>query len=79
MREWDKQRTVATVEASHVPILYIQTDKLLVDIDKFQQHFHSLLIMGKVVGTGHFCNLEVPDQVDAMIDRFVSTYIEHSV
>lgn len=76
MRDWNKESTVEAVEACHVPILYVQTDKILVDLDKFQQHFHSTLILGKVIGTGHFCNLEVPDQVDAMIDRFVSTYID---
>jgi pimeloyl-ACP methyl ester carboxylesterase len=25
-----------------------------------------------VVGSGHFCQLEVPDQVNAMIDRFLA-------
>lgn len=28
---------------------------------------------GRVVGSGHFPHVEVPDQVNAMIDRFVST------
>lgn len=27
---------------------------------------------GQVVGSGHFCQLEVPDQVNAMIDRFLA-------
>ena len=29
------------------------------------------LMTGQVVGSGHFCTLEVPDQVNAMIGRFV--------
>ncbi len=29
---------------------------------------------GQVVGTGHFLQLEVPDQVNAMIDRFLRTH-----
>lgn len=27
---------------------------------------------GQTVGSGHFCQMEVPDQVNAMIDRFLS-------
>ena len=30
------------------------------------------LYFGHVVGSGHFCQLEVPDQVNAMIDRFLA-------
>jgi hypothetical protein len=27
---------------------------------------------GKTVGSGHFCQLEVPEQVNAMIERFLT-------
>ncbi len=30
------------------------------------------LMLGRTVGAGHFHQLEVPDQVDAMIDRFLT-------
>jgi pimeloyl-ACP methyl ester carboxylesterase len=30
------------------------------------------LAFGQTVGSGHFCQLEVPDQVNAMIDRFLA-------
>ncbi|MEQ1944548.1 alpha/beta hydrolase [Mesorhizobium sp. VNQ89] len=30
------------------------------------------LMVGQTVGSGHFCQLEVPDQVNAMLDRFIS-------
>ncbi len=30
------------------------------------------LLTGKTVGSGHFCQLEVPEQVNAMIDRFLA-------
>jgi pimeloyl-ACP methyl ester carboxylesterase len=30
------------------------------------------LAYGQTVGSGHFCQLEVPDQVNAMIDRFLA-------
>jgi pimeloyl-ACP methyl ester carboxylesterase len=28
-------------------------------------------MIGHIVGSGHFCQLEVPQQVNAMIDRFL--------
>ena len=37
--------------------------------------FHEMapeILYGKTVGSGHFCQLEVPEQVDAMIDRFLA-------
>ena len=37
--------------------------------------FHKLclrLLYGKTVGSGHFCQLEVPEQINAMIDRFLT-------
>jgi hypothetical protein len=30
------------------------------------------LLYGQTVGSGHFCQLEVPEQVNAMIDRFLA-------
>jgi len=30
------------------------------------------LMVGQTVGSGHFCQVEVPDQVNAMLDRFIA-------
>jgi pimeloyl-ACP methyl ester carboxylesterase len=30
------------------------------------------ILYGKTVGSGHFCQLEVPEQINAMIDRFLT-------
>jgi pimeloyl-ACP methyl ester carboxylesterase len=30
------------------------------------------LMAGQTVGSGHFCQLEVPEQVNAMLDRFLT-------
>jgi hypothetical protein len=30
------------------------------------------LVIGKTVGSGHFLELEVPEQVNAMIERFLA-------
>lgn len=34
---------------------------------------------GQTVGSGHFCQLEVPDQVNAMIDRFLAIALADNV
>jgi len=38
---------------------------------RFHEMFPQILY-GKTVGSGHFCQLEVPKQVDAMIERFLA-------
>jgi pimeloyl-ACP methyl ester carboxylesterase len=30
------------------------------------------MIYGKTVGSGHFCQLEIPNQVNTMVDRFLT-------
>ena len=52
-------------------MLYIDTGTPNADL----QRFHELcpqLVTGKTVGSGHFLELEVPEQVNAMIDRFLA-------
>jgi pimeloyl-ACP methyl ester carboxylesterase len=41
------------------------------DMGSFHKMFPHVL-HGKTVGSGHFCQLEVPEQVNAMIDRFLA-------
>ncbi len=41
------------------------------DMSRFHEMFPDILY-GKTVGSGHFCQLEVPEQVGAMIDRFLT-------
>lgn len=56
----------------HVPSLYIAADdKPLSDLP----HLFRLapeMQFGQTVGSGHFCQLEVPEQVNAMLDRFLA-------
>ena len=30
------------------------------------------ILYGKTVGSGHFCQLEVPEQIGTMVDRFLA-------
>jgi pimeloyl-ACP methyl ester carboxylesterase len=54
------------------PMLYIAADEYppRADIARLQELVPKLHY-GHVVGSGHFCQLEVPEQVNAMIDRFL--------
>mgnify|MGYP001055556892 CR=1 FL=1 len=54
------------------PSLYIAADEPsprsdMTRLGALVPHLH----YGRVVGSGHFCQLEVPDQVNAMISRFL--------
>jgi len=54
------------------PTLYIAADEPSPRSDMTRLHeLIPHLHYGKVVGSGHFCQLEVPDQVHAMIARFL--------
>jgi pimeloyl-ACP methyl ester carboxylesterase len=55
-----------------VPSLYVAADEPSprTDIGRLRELIPQM-IYGQTVGSGHFCQLEVPDQVNAMIDRFL--------
>jgi pimeloyl-ACP methyl ester carboxylesterase len=56
-----------------IPAVYIAADELQPRSD--MTRFHELtpqILYGKTVGSGHFCQLEVPEQVNAMIGRFLA-------
>jgi pimeloyl-ACP methyl ester carboxylesterase len=55
------------------PSLYIRADEPSprADIARLREILPALAF-GQTVGSGHFCQLEVPDQVNAMIDRFLA-------
>src|SRR5918997_6092747 len=56
-----------------VPGVYIAADELQPrsDMTRFHEMFSDIQY-GKTVGYGHFCQLEVPEQVNAMIERFLA-------
>jgi pimeloyl-ACP methyl ester carboxylesterase len=59
-----------------VPGLYIAADELTprLDMARFHEMFPEVLY-GKPVGSGHFCQLEVPGQINAMIERFLAIIV----
>lgn len=71
MIAWDQKKAETIVQSCNIPILYIEGPKLVMDLSKFEACYSKQLFRGKVVGSGHFLTLEVPEQVHAMIDRFL--------
>lgn len=62
-----------TVGSPEVPGVYVAADEAQPrsDMSRFHEMFPDTLC-GKTVGSGHFCQLEVPEQINAMIDRFLT-------
>ena len=56
--------------ACRVPIAYIAASNLMADLAKFKQ-LCPQLVTAQTIGSGHFSLLEVPEQVNAMLERFV--------
>lgn len=65
---WDAEAALPKVTC---PVLNIQAASPLTDLARFQQ-LCPQLINGQTVGAGHFNQLEVPEQVNAMIERFLA-------
>jgi pimeloyl-ACP methyl ester carboxylesterase len=53
-----------------VPALYVSASTPRTDLDRLRQRCPHLLT-AQVAGAGHFVQLEVPEQVNAMLDRFI--------
>jgi pimeloyl-ACP methyl ester carboxylesterase len=63
----------AAIEASRLPIAYIGAASPLADVNRFRQ-LRPDLIVGQTIGSGHFSPRLVPDQINAMLERFVEIY-----
>ena len=63
----------AVAEGYTVPALYIAADEPQphTDVSRFPK-LVPRLTERKTVGSGHFCQLEVPEQLNAMIERFLA-------
>ena len=71
---WDAHRARDCAKACQVPVLYIEAAHRLADLDLFAE-LCPQLVTAKAVGSGHFLSLEVPEQINPMIDRFISLYV----
>jgi len=68
MGEWDGE---AAARSCTVPMLHIGADDPINDAATLRA-FNPRPRTGQTVGAGHFNQLEVPDQVNAMIERFLA-------
>ena len=65
---WDGE---AAARACRVPALHIAADEPINDAAALRA-FNPRIRTGQTVGAGHFNQLEVPEQVHAMIERFLA-------
>jgi pimeloyl-ACP methyl ester carboxylesterase len=63
--------TAASAAACKVPLLILMAAQPLSDVARLRQVCPTAII-GQTVGAGHSHQLEVPEQVNAMIDRFLT-------
>ncbi len=64
----------AAAARCRVPTLYVASSHPRGDVVRFGEACPTL-VHGQIVGSGHFLQLEVPDQVNAMIRRFLAIYL----
>jgi|SRR5579859_3606095 len=62
--------SVAAAERCKLPTLYLSSGPWYTDVERFRS-LCPQLVTGQAVGCGHYFPLEVPDQVNAMVDRFI--------
>lgn len=67
----------AAAAACRAPICYIGAATPLADLSRFRTLCPQLVI-GQTVGAGHFHGLEVPAQINAMIERFLLTALPNA-
>jgi pimeloyl-ACP methyl ester carboxylesterase len=72
---WEEsQRSWDDAEALHrcsVPALYLDAGTPNADLVRAAE-LCPQLVLGRTIGSGHFSPLEVPEQVNAMLDRFLA-------
>lgn len=72
LRDWDG---VAAATACSVPVLHIAAARPATPPELLQAVIPKI-VTGQTVGAGHFNMLEVPDQVNSMIENFILRYVD---
>jgi pimeloyl-ACP methyl ester carboxylesterase len=71
LRAGDQIDVAEALSASSVPVLYIGASRPMARADRLLE-LRPDAWYGQVVGSSHFVQLDAPEQVNAMIDRFVA-------
>jgi pimeloyl-ACP methyl ester carboxylesterase len=66
------------VAACEVPVAYLGATRQLADLDRFRSLCPQLMT-GQTLGSGHFSPLEVPRQINSMLDRFFAIAASHTI
>lgn len=74
--QWDKKSS-EKLKSIQIPMLCILTDAALCSADEIKKH-NKAIKFGKVVDSLYWATLEVPDQVNAMIIRFLTVINKHA-
>ena len=72
LRNYLAYDTAKSAAACKVPLLYISGGPWFTDVARFRD-LCPQLVTGQTVRSGHYHQLEVPEQINAMIDRFLKT------
>lgn len=65
--QWDG---VAAVKKCSIPFMYVSHGSPNCDL-KLLQELHLELVMDRTVGAGHWSMMQIPEQVNSMLDRFI--------
>lgn len=65
--QWDGS---AAVKKCSIPFMYVSHGSSNCDLNLLQELYPELA-MGRTVGAGHWSMMEIPDQVNAMLSRFI--------
>lgn len=76
MFAWDKVAP-ERVSACKLPILYIEDSGGCFSNLPLFSSLCPQLVIGKTVGSGHFPTLEVPEQVNSMIEDFIKAHLKN--
>jgi pimeloyl-ACP methyl ester carboxylesterase len=63
--------SAAALQATTKPLLYIGADPAITDTARLRELAPAVMV-GKTVGAGHFHQLEVPEQINSMLERFMA-------
>jgi pimeloyl-ACP methyl ester carboxylesterase len=73
MEEFRGYDAAAAAEDCTAPALYVAADESQPRGDMARSHeLCSQKMYSKIVGSGHFCQREAPEQVNPMIERFLT-------
>lgn len=72
VQSWDDADALGRCE---VPLLYLDASTPNADLARATK-LQPRLVVGRTVGSGHFSPCEVPEQINAMLDRFLAVGLE---